>query len=181
MKKIYPLFKKMTTSKLLGLMTFLVSMGTFTVLLYEIHLTRRQQYVSVLPYLEIGYSAPSFDEYSLILVNNGIGPAFIEEFEVLVNDKIIHSDMHLFFTDYISKIETIPFDGNIASSNIAKGRMLPSGKTIRMLGASGSEESAKRLKNLFLSDSINIKIIFSSVYGEKWLLDKQKGIAKITK
>lgn len=39
--------------KTLSLMAFLISLGTFFLLYYQTNLTRKQQYASVFPYLEL--------------------------------------------------------------------------------------------------------------------------------
>lgn len=83
---------KINANKVTSMMALLISLGTFSLLFYEINLTREQQYVSVLPYLSISQSNPSPGNYRIYVVNDGIGPAFIEQVRFLRNGETYFGD-----------------------------------------------------------------------------------------
>lgn len=85
--------------RLFGIAAFIISIGSFLVYIYEANLIREQseliriqQYASVLPYLELGNSHPQDGDYKFILVNNGLGPAFVREVKVRYQGKVYEGD-----------------------------------------------------------------------------------------
>ena len=51
-----PVSKKFWSSdKFLSLLTFLISIGTFSTFVYQTYLIQKQQYANVLPYLQTSY------------------------------------------------------------------------------------------------------------------------------
>ncbi len=169
---------KVESKNLISYLALLISIGTFFLLVYEINLTRKQQYTSVLPYLEIQNRSPSGDEYAFVVVNNGIGPAFIKEVNVDYNGKIYKGDLYDFFEGYISKNDTIDVN-YLYSSALNTGRLIPAGKYVTLLGISGSEKDANQLKNWLTNDNLDVSIVFSSVYGETWIVNKNDGVRKL--
>jgi len=101
-KKKKPKRKKKfwTSEKILGLSAMFMSAATLVVLLYQTNLMRKQQYMSVYPYLEMmghGFPGPN---YRYTLTNNGVGPALIKKVSVHHQDKVYEEDI----ANYIRKI-----------------------------------------------------------------------------
>ena len=67
--------KKLNTDKILGLSAMLISICTLIVFLYQTNLIKKQQYMSVYPYLTLGNNGSFTADYEYSLTNNGIGPA----------------------------------------------------------------------------------------------------------
>ena len=89
--------KKITwnSDKILSISAFVVSIATLLALLYQVklaqnqvELVRKEQKASVMPYIEIWPNYTNKNSANLALINNGIGPAFIEEISVLSNEKV---------------------------------------------------------------------------------------------
>src|SRR4051794_40080867 len=85
--------------KFISLSAFLISMATFVVLIYQTQLwqeqnqlAHKQQYASVLPYLELAYSIPNSRAFALKLANHGVGPAFIKAIRVHYKGKTFEGD-----------------------------------------------------------------------------------------
>ena len=151
--------------KLMSITAVVISLGTLFTILFQTNLMQKQQYASVLPYLEV-WNAGSSDTYELILVNNGIGPAFIEDVKVIWNDEIVQGDPHNFYSEYILNKDTIY---GVLHSNVGKGRVVPAGKTVKMLQTKGSVKNAQKLRRWFGGDEAIVEIEYSSVYEEKWV------------
>ena len=79
---------------------------------------RKQQYASVLPYLEIWLGTNNKDQlFDLRLLNNGIGPAFIEEIRIVHNGQVYPGDPLSFYRTKIIQEDTI----RMGFYNITKG------------------------------------------------------------
>ncbi|MBC8112570.1 MAG: hypothetical protein H7Y04_16075 [Verrucomicrobia bacterium] len=153
--------------KIVSFSAFFISLGTFSIYLYQTHLIQKQQFASALPYLEIWNSYPNNSEYRLMLVNNGIGPAFIEEIKIIYKNKAYSYDPVTFYKEeYLkqNKRDTIRF----ISSNVFKGMVIPANGKLNMIEILNSEKYVNRAQNLFGNETAKVEIIYKSVYDEKW-------------
>ena len=153
------------SEKLLSIAAILISIGTFFTIIYQTNLIRKQQYASVLPYLEIWNSGMSIDSYELVMINNGVGPAFIEEVVVRFEGEEFKGDPLHFYQKEIIQVDTFE---NFRYSNIWKGRLIPAGKKVEMLGISGSKKNALKMREWYGGEKAIVEVVYSSIYGEKW-------------
>ena len=166
--------KKWTSDHWISLVAIVASLGTLFTVVYQTNLYREQQYASVLPYLEM-WNSGGGDSYSLVLVNNGIGPAFIDEVSIVYKDSTYYMDPAHFLGEVIHPTDTIV---NVVHSNIGKGRLVPAGKSIYLLQVNDDEKNAKKLWSWFSGNDANRKdhleliVKYSSVYGESWMAMK---------
>jgi hypothetical protein len=155
-----------TTDKIVSISAILISLGTFISIIHQNRLIQKQQRASVLPYLEI-WNSQDIDRYQLVLMNNGIGPAFIREIRVVVDNKPYPGDVYQFFKNEILSKDTIP---SFYYSNVVPGRLIPAGEKIEMIGVNNDSLSARKLSSIFASGkNIKVQIEYESVYGERWL------------
>lgn len=167
---------KIDSNRVTSIAAIVVSVATLIVLVYQLQLTRKQQYVSVLPYLSISYSRPSLDEYKLYVTNVGIGPAFIENVTFKFPHQDFEGDGYFCFFKYNKK----PMEkSQIYSSGFKGGNMLPSENSSVIIGVRDSENDANIVREFFTSDSLTIEVVYSSVYGEKWVLSNKDGVKKL--
>lgn len=184
--------------KIISLSAFVVSIATLLALMYQIRLSgeqnrlaqqqqeliRKEQYASVLPYLELRTGTNNGNRlFEFILYNNGVGPAFIEEVRIVYDGNVYAGDPSVFLQTVIASEENIsPFP--YGKHSILKGQVIPAGEQIVMLTAydfSATAEDRERLVQWFGrppegSERARVEIIYSSVYGEQWLLS---GIGRI--
>lgn len=166
--------KKWNSDNWISFAAIVASLGTLFTVVYQTNLYRKQQYASVLPYLEI-WNSNSDDSYRLILINNGIGPAFIEEVNIIYQDSSYSMDPANFLEQVIILEDTIRYVGH---SNIRKGRLVPAGNSINLLQIMDNKENADKLRSWFNGSNAvrkevpEIEIVYSSVYGEKWKIQK---------
>ncbi|WKN41960.1 hypothetical protein [Tunicatimonas pelagia] len=130
------------SEKIISLSAFIVSIATLLALMYQIRisseqneLVRKQQYASVLPYVEIWPANRNSSHFSLSLVNNGIGPAFINEVRVVYEGQVYKNDPRTFYYSKIIKTDTIQF----GYADIIKGQVLPPGEARTMIETSVSQ------------------------------------------
>lgn len=156
-----------TSEKILSVSAILISLGTFFSIVYQNQLLRKQQSASVLPYLEI-WNSQNVGRYQLILMNNGIGPAFVRDVRVVYQDSTYQNDPYGFFASVIKPMDSTL--KNVYYSNIIPGRLIPAGERVEMIGVENSEESARTLASFFASgEKVRVEIEFESVYGERWI------------
>lgn len=161
------------SEKLLSTAAIIASMGTMFVIIYQTSLIRTQQYASVLPYLEMWNSSPNDSSYSLLLVNNGIGPAFIESIQIHYNDSIFIMDPATFSDSIIAPREGLKPD--FFYSNIIKGRLIPAGEMVSMVGVTKNKALAKAFEKWLGDEKAKVEIQYRSIYKERW---KAKGLMK---
>lgn len=161
-----------TSDKIISISAFLISLATLFTLMFQTRLMQKQQYASALPHLMIGdsYSNQSF---SLSLVNNGVGPAFIQDIKIYYDGKSFDHDPASF-------LRTIMRENNSESINfhwtlVSKGRVLPAGKSIEMIGVQNSAKDADKLLKIFVEEAV-VEIIYTSIYDETW---RVKGLAGV--
>lgn len=83
------------SDKLISLIALFISLGTFITFAYQNFLIQKQQYRSVMPYLMIN-KFTEYDENQQALtlfdiMNNGVGPTFIEDIEIRYEGKVYSS------------------------------------------------------------------------------------------
>ena len=160
--------KKWSSDRWLSMVAIFASMGTLFTIVYQTNLIRKEQYASVLPYLEMWNSNPGKqgESYIYLLMNNGIGPAFIKEVKVHYKDSVYIGDPYSFVYHVIQPEDSII---NFFYSNIKKGRLIPAGEIIELVGVKKDTINAPILKRWFSqTESLEVEIIYESVYGERW-------------
>jgi hypothetical protein len=159
--------------KIVSLSAILISLATMTIYLYQTHLIIKQQHASVMPYLMVGQSSMNDNHVKINLINNGLGPAFVEKLNVYYQGKKYENcDLPVFFYYHNSQKDTIQF----GYSNLAVGQLIPANKEIEMMFINSNEKEATKLKKYFWdkSQTVELEIFYSSIYGDKWRI---RGIA----
>jgi hypothetical protein len=153
--------------KIVSLSAILISLATMTIYLYQTHLIIKQQHASVMPYLMVGQSSNGKSHMVVNLTNDGLGPAFVEKFNVYYQGKKYENcDLPTFFYHYNIKKDSIQF----GYSSLIVGQLIPANKAIEVLFINNSDKDASKLKNYFWDTDkpIELEIFYSSIYGEKW-------------
>ena len=150
--------------KIVSFSAILISLATMGVYIYQTHLIQKQQHASVMPYIRMGFSYDE-DRFEMMVYNEGLGPAFIEEVNVYDNGKKYPNlDIpNYFHKEYIKK-DTI----YMTFSNVGVGMLFAAGKDITMISKLKNKTDTDKLKKIFFSGKLDMEIIYSSVYGEKW-------------
>ncbi len=155
--------KKWSADRMLGITAIVVSLGTLFTIVFQTNLIRKQQYASVLPYLEI-WPRIQPTSFKLIVMNNGIGPAFIDDVKIHFQDSVYEADPRIFTFQVIKKKEDVSF----YYSTLKKGRLLPAGEVIELIGVEEDSVNARKLYNWFGTDTLELEVTYKSVYDERW-------------
>ncbi len=150
----------------LSILAVVSSFCAIGITFYQAFLQRTQQYASVMPILDSYNTSVMADGtlgYAFIIINNGLGPAFVEEASFYYGDKKYNS---------VSKFEAALLnqsgiiDSSSRVSDLWKGRVIAQGERFSLIELKSKAAEQNLRKNL---DKAKIQILYKSVYGEKWL------------
>jgi hypothetical protein len=157
--------------KFVSFSAILISLLSLYITIEQHNANKEQQRLSVLPYLSFGNYGTWGDNYTYMISNNGIGPAFIDSVIVHYQGKVFQGDLMLFLNTYFrDKIDSIP---GMSHSNIYRGMMIPAGEKIEHLRVHNNQKSGKMLLELLMSlgeQELEYEIFYSSIYKERWRL-----------
>jgi len=156
-------------------MTVVFAICAMAITIWQGYLTRRHSRLSVKPHLTIDYTYSNHDfslEYRLS--NNGLGPAIITKYEMIIDEKVVPTDnfneakqelWHLFNG-------TMPnFASQLKIRHINNGEALEAGKDLVLLDFSRLKGIEPDLFNYDLIATkmaqIKFKVQYESFYGEK--------------
>jgi hypothetical protein len=170
---------KMDTDRILSLTAMFVGVGSLVTLAYQAGLTRQSQHASMRPYLYIQLQSNAQGVH-VLLSNSGIGPALIDDVTIHYKGRDIAADPYDFFLGLSDENKKLP----LGVDKVQKGRLIPAGATIQMMGSDGSEKLLPDMLRLFEiaevprswyadagaagGDKAVIDITFESVYGDRW-------------
>jgi hypothetical protein len=154
--------------KIVSFSAVFISLAALIVLIYQTNLMSQQQKLSVLPYLNFQNHGTLTPNYSLVVANNGIGPAFVESVNVTYKGKTYNTDLIGFLENHLESPLNLT---HLFHSNLGPGVLIPAQTNIEHLRIMDSQEDAEKLYDLLqnlYSEGLNFEIVFSSIYKEKW-------------
>jgi hypothetical protein len=153
-----------SADKIVSFSAILISLATMTIYLYQTHLIQKQQHASVMPYVRMWYSYDE-DRFEMMVSNEGLGPAFIEKVNIYDKEKQFQNmDIPSYFQSEYLKKDTI----YMTFSNIGEGMLFASGKDITIISKLKDKKDTDKLKKIFFNEKLEMEIIYTSIYGEKW-------------
>lgn len=166
---------KINNDKIIGFTSILVSFSTLIILVYEINLTRKQQYASVLPYMSFLSYGMNSNKYFFRIKNDGLGPGFITEVKIIKNKEVYDEDPY----EYLLRLK-LPYykevmKENITYSNIFQGMIIPAGEHVDIFQAF-TKQSADSLIKIIYDTEILIQVKYKSIYDEEWLVTQEMTI-----
>ncbi len=178
---------KINSDKVLSISAIVISLATLILIFYQTDLVRKEQKASVFPSLMFGYNTNSQNQItgeSIFIMNQGLGPAFIENFKI-VNKGSTYS---LNPNEYLSKIDGFDQDEIIYIDKLFEGRIIPADDKIVLLAKKTDSLSKMRLGEIFdfhfnSNNNVNddnkvfIEIEYKNVYGDKWVIRSDKAVA----
>lgn len=149
-----------------------ISLLTLFVFIYQTNIIRKEQRLSVLPYLTMGNQGFGSPTFKIVIKNDGIGPAFVKDIKIKYEGKTYESDLPQFLYEHIPGMDTI---GNILHSNINPGYLIPAGRVIPILEVNNSSSSSQQLARILEEHDITMELFYESIYEEQWLLSSENG------
>ena len=157
------------SDKSLSLLAIFLSLGTLLVFLYQTNLIKKQQYASVLPYLEIGSENVGTPRFIYAVENKGVGPALIENVEITYKGKPFDGShvayIREFFPNLNDSIRTKYF-----YSAFTTGMFIPSGGRVELIQVKDNQYASDELTQVFGTSNFGLKVTYKSIYEETWTI-----------
>ena len=170
--------KKITwnSERLLSLSAMTISFATLIIFIYQTNLIRKQNYLSILPYLSISTSDNSAaNSFSISLDNYGVGPAIIESSTISYLG--IKEDLREYDNELLKYLKAkAPILDSIASisySTLDKGVAIPAGEKYNILTIFNSAEDYKLYKRILedlIEKGLYFEIKYKSIQDEHWVI-----------
>lgn len=153
-----------TLDTYLSILAVVSSFCAIGITFYQAYLQRIQQYASVMPIVDT-YNTSALPDgtsgYGFMIVNNGLGPAFIEEASFYYGGRKYHTVNE--FEDALLGQSRVKDSSRI--SDLWKGRVIAQGERFSLIESKNRDVEKLLRRNL---DKAKMQILYRSVYGERW-------------
>ncbi|EOV6281615.1 hypothetical protein ACOQ0N_001467 [Vibrio parahaemolyticus] len=158
----------MESSDYIAICAAIISFVALGLGIYQSHLTRKHNKLSIRPILSIS-KVSSYDRgLSYTLLNNGLGPAIIKKFGVMIDDKLIESSDNIIFSA-LEKIGVEHFD--VGYFTLESGEAYNVGEELLLLGFVDKESNPDKYANLDkVMPRFKFYIEYECIYGDKFKL-----------
>ena len=156
--------KKINVSLLLGISAVFLSASALIVSIIQTTILRDQQYATVWPYIQATAMNAS-GTYSYGIENKGVGPAIIKDLKYTYNGVNY---------DNTRKMYTALFGENYTGAGFTvtdKNYVIKSGEGLEMFSVNRPDSLISDIIYRWEREAVNLKIIYSDVYGNCWQLD----------
>lgn len=152
-----------TSEQLMSISAVITAVVAIIIAVYEQHITREHQKLSVEPYL---IETESNEKgYQFGLVNNGLGPARIMSVSATVNDKPVSN------WNEIAEQLTGADSFSMSTNSLSNGLQLAAGNQIMVMHLSTLSVASKFHEN---RSKLNIEVCYCSIYKQCWVVSKNK-------
>ena len=167
---------KWNSERLLSLSAMTISFITLLIFVYQTNLMRKQNSLSILPYLMLGTTNDSANStFELNLKNHGVGPAIIESATMYYNDEAYQ------LSDYEDNLQQFliildpAFDSLevFSFATLNKGLAIPAETTYNLLRVTDSSKDYALVTNALqrlIEEGLNYEIVYKSIQNERWLI-----------
>lgn len=164
--------------KLIGISALIISLSTLGVFVYQTNLIRKQQYMAVYPHLNLTNYYSSSLNYKYVLENEGVGPAFLRSLRIKELNGTTYESLLEYLNHKIQDRDSIW----IHYSDLYEGMLIQAEEEVVLFGLSDSEyqeskgrpentvEGASKLWDFLNSDSLEVELMYESIYGEQWTI-----------
>lgn len=166
---------KFNSEKILSLSAMMISFITLIIFVHQTRLMSRQNYLSIMPYLDLSISTNTArNEFQLSLQNHGVGPAIIESVKVTLDGKTVdlrdyENYLYSFLVENIPGLDKVK---DYSSSSLDKGMAIPANTTYNVFtvrDSIGFELITTGLERL-QSEDLDYEIIYKSIQEERWMI-----------
>ncbi|WP_422359487.1 hypothetical protein [Reichenbachiella sp.] len=155
---------KWDSDKIFSVSAFIISVATLATLVYQSQIMREHQEKTSFPKLEL-WNNNSDSRYQLELKNTGMGPAILEDIQVIFEDSIYQLDPASFARYFKDTLKT---SYPLGTSSLRKGRVIEPGVRVWPINISYDSIKSHPIANVFRSEKAKVVIRYSSVYQHQW-------------
>lgn len=167
---------KWNSEKLLSLTAMGLSFITLIIFIYQTNLMRKQNYLSILPYVQFAYSDdPTAHHYSLSLKNHGVGPAILESVTLEYQGErqqltAYGNELFRYMRSLDPALDSVQ---GLVFSTLDPGIALPANTTYTIMEVTGSERDYEQLTSTisrFMEKGLRYEIVYRSIQDERWMI-----------
>lgn len=169
--KLSKWFNGITTDRVVSLSAMFVSILTLITFVYQTRLMKVQSQLSVMPHLTILRNSgpdPAFIE--LELINQGVGPAIIEDRKLFHEGKAYDMELIEFIRQAGNILDSL---GIVSYASTNAGSVIPAGESIILFKIEGDERKVVMAAEYLESLDLGFEIIYRSIYNKRWKIDAQ--------
>ncbi len=166
---------KWNSDKIVSLSAMSISVLTLIIFIYQTNLMSKQNYLSILPYVQISTSDDKAQNtFSLDIKNHGVGPAIIESVIIYYKgEKHDLKEYNNYLYDYLKTEMPILDSVNFFSySTLDKGIAIPANSNYNVLKVESERDYDLLTKSIaeLLSKGLRFEIIYRSIQDERWII-----------
>ncbi|WP_203293999.1 hypothetical protein [Luteirhabdus pelagi] len=189
-KKYFASISKWNADRVVSISAIIVSLGTLFMIFYQTNLIRKEQKASVMPSLRIGYSISQDSigvKENLFVINQGLGPAFIDEVRIVENGNSYDLDPY----SYISRVPGYQKEETTYFNRLYTGSIISQNDRVKIFEKITDTTSRVALSRLFkfpyevgsreVSERATsvIEIVYKNIYDDKWLIRSNEAVPQI--
>ena len=166
--------KNWSTERLLSFTAMMVSLVTLIIFIYQTNLMRQQNYIAILPYLQVTSATDQREHtFEVNIINQGVGPAIVESAFMSYGGKEYNfADFEYRLHDVLVAIEPA-FDSlrYFSSTTMEPGIAISPGENYNLFAVQNVPEEFQLVGLWFerlLSEGLDYRIVYRSIQNERW-------------
>jgi hypothetical protein len=156
------------TDRIMAVSAIIVAAASLSVAVYEAHINREYQKISVWPYVTQSNSMVPGEPYARNLSNFGVGPALIKSVQVRVDGTPLRDWAE------VSRALTGQAIPDLVYSSLHGGSVLLPDKTMTVVKIPPGDAALKFWEQA-QTERLSIRVCYCSLYGDCWLSDSHTG------
>lgn len=167
---------KWNSDKIVSLSAMSISILTLIIFIYQTNLMSKQNYLSILPYVQISTSNDKANNtFSLDIKNHGVGPAIIESVIIYYKDekhdlRDYDNNLYNYLKSEMKVLDSVNF---FSTSTLDRGIAIPANSNYNVFKVFESEKDydllTSSLENL-IKQGLNYEITYRSIQDERWII-----------
>lgn len=154
--------KKLNVALMIAILALVINIITASIYIYQASIMREEQHATVWPHIEWRISYVQGEGFSISVKNNGVGPALINDTEMMLNGEIVPNiDSLLRMAVDSTKIPFI--------SGVVENRVLAAGESMTLIKTKDRYWAERLFYELTANNEFEYSVYYESIYGQKWV------------
>lgn len=167
---------KWNSERVLSISAMAISFITLIIFIYQTNLMRRQNHLSIMPYLMLSTTNDSGNStFEINLKNHGVGPAIIESVAIAYRGKrydLTDYENHLY--TLLSSLEpALDSLVHVSYGTLDRGIAIPANTTYNVLAVREDQKDFQLISSVFkemVSGGLDYEIVYKSIQDERWVI-----------
>ncbi|MBT8210860.1 MAG: hypothetical protein KJP14_10065 [Eudoraea sp.] len=164
------------SERILSLSAMSISFITLVIFIYQTNLMSKQNYLSILPYLQLSTSNDSENNsFTLGIQNYGVGPAIIESVKLQFRGEEydLRDYDHYLFNFLNAQDLALDSLTHVDNSTLNPGMAIPPNSNYQIFEVTTEQDYKSFLKSfVLLEEDLSWEIKYKSIQDEHWMIHK---------